>query len=600
MPHVITQSCCGDGSCVYSCPVNCIHPSPDEPGFASAEMLYIDPAACVDCGACVSACPVGAIRHQSRLTPAELPFIAVNADYYPSRPTGAKVPPTSKLAPVLPAPRLRGRGLTVAIVGSGPAGMYAADELLTQAGVRVNVFEKLPTPYGLVRSGVAPDHQSTKGITALFDRISAAHGFTYFLNTEVGKHISHAELLARHHAVLYAVGAPGDRRLEVDGMGRPGTASATELVAWVNGHPHFATRTFDLSHHRAVVIGNGNVALDVARILTAGPESLSATDISDAALQVLRRSSLREVVVAARRDPAGSAFTLPELIGLITTADVVLDAADHALVRRDLGSERDPATRAKLEILAGLPDAAAAVSRPRIRLAYRLTPSRVTGRDRAEGVQFVRTGSTDIVTLAAGLVLTSIGYRGAPVAGLPFDEAAAVVPNRAGRVTDPATGRPVRGAYVAGWIKRGPTGFIGTNKSCALETVATLADDFNAGLLGEPDVRPSALRRLVRSRHPDVVDADGWRAIDAAETALGSAAGRPRVKFTAVPDMLEVVAASGRQRRFPLPSRRKKARKADDGGGFASARGEGTRGQGRWEISSQPGTDSGARGGGPT
>jgi ferredoxin--NADP+ reductase len=554
MPHVITQSCCSDGSCVYSCPVNCIHPSPDEPEFATAEMLYIDPAACVDCGACLSACPVGAIRPDSRLTPAQLPFIAVNAGYYPPRPAGVKLPPTSKLAPVLPAPRVQRSGLTVAIVGSGPAGMYAADELLTQSGVRVNVFDKLPTPYGLVRAGVAPDHPRTKAVSSLFDRIGAARGFSYYLNVEVGSHISHRELLDHHHAVLYAVGAPFDRTLQVDGMGLAGTGSATEMVAWINGHPRFAASMIDFSGERAVVIGNGNVALDVARILIADPDSLAATDISDAALRVLRRSSVQEVVVAARRGPADSAFTLPELIGLTATAEVVLDAEDHLLVRRDLDTVTDRGTRAKLAILAELPDAAGPIRGPRIRLAYRLTPRRVLGPDRAHGMEFTRTDSVDTVTLSAGLVLTSIGYRGAPVPGLPFDEAGAVVPNQQGRVVDPDTGQPVTGAYVAGWIKRGPTGFIGTNKSCAMQTVASLADDFNAGLLKDPDARPSALRRLVRSRQPDVVDADGWRAIDAAEIARGAAAGRPRVKFTSVEDMLAAT-------RRPVTSRRKLARK---------------------------------------
>jgi ferredoxin--NADP+ reductase len=556
MPHVITQSCCGDGSCVYACPVNCIHPSPDEPEFAGAEMLYIDPQACVDCGACVSACPVGAIRHDSRLTPEQLPFIAVNASRYPDRPAGEKLPPTSKLAPVLPAPRVRGRGLTVAIVGSGPAGMYAADELLTQSGVRVNVFDKLPTPYGLVRAGVAPDHQSTKSITRLFDRISTARGFTYYLNVDVGRDISHDELLAHHHAVVYAVGAPGDRRLEVDGMSMPGTGSATETVAWVNGHPGFADQPVNLSHRRVVVVGNGNVALDVARILTSDPETLAATDISDTALQVLRQSAVREVVVAARRDPADSAFTLPELIGLTTTSEVVLDSADHALVRADLETATDPGIRDKLTILASLPDASDPSAGRRIRLAYRLTPQRVVGSDRVQGIAFSRTGRSDEVTVEAGLVLTSIGYRGAPVPGLPFDEAATVVPNQQGRVVDPVTGRTVPGAYVTGWIKRGPTGFIGTNKSCAMQTVAALVDDFNDGLLSDPVAKPPALARLVRGRAPDMVDAAGWRAIDAAELARGEAQGRPRVKFTSVPDMLAAAGRAARPRRFSLPLRR--------------------------------------------
>ncbi|MFY1621138.1 4Fe-4S binding protein, partial [Micromonospora sp. WMMD736] len=199
MAHVITQSCCSDGSCVFACPVNCIHPTPDEPEFATAEMLYIDPASCVDCGACVSACPVGAIAPDTKLTPTQLPFVELNAGYYPALPDGEKAPPTSKLAPVPDAPAVHPRSggpLTVAIVGSGPAAMYAADELLTQSGVRVNMFEKLPTPYGLVRAGVAPDHQSTKRVTRLFDKIAARKGFRFYLNVEVGKHVSHAELLA--------------------------------------------------------------------------------------------------------------------------------------------------------------------------------------------------------------------------------------------------------------------------------------------------------------------------------------------------------------------------------------------------------------------
>lgn len=544
---MITQPCCGDGSCVYACPVNCIHPSPDEPGFATAEMLFIDPVACVDCGACVSACPVGAIVPDSKLTAAQLPFVAVNAEHYPPRPAGKKLPPNTKLAPVLPAPRLGRGGLTVAVVGSGPAGMYAADELLTQAGVRVNVFDALPTPYGLVRAGVAPDHPSTKGVTALFDRMSRDPGFRFYLNVEVGKHISHAELLNHHHAVIYAVGAPSERRLGIEGIGLPGVGSATETVAWINGQPRFADRDIDLSHERAVIIGNGNVALDVARLLTADPESLAVTDISDNALAALRRSAVREVVVAARRDPADSAFTLPELIGLTATANVVLDARDRELVLADLDRVQDPLTRSKLEILASLPDIDPNPLRPRIRLAYRLTPQRIGGQDRARVVEFTRTGTSESVTVEAGLVLTSIGYRGQPVPDLPFDDAAAVVPNTDGRVAP--------GTYVAGWIKRGPTGFIGTNKSCAMQTVAALVDDYNAGLLADPVRRRAGLDRLVRERQPDLVDGDGWRAIDAAEIDRGAATGRPRVKFTSVPEML-AVAASARPRRRLLAHRR--------------------------------------------
>ncbi|WP_333895394.1 FAD-dependent oxidoreductase [Mycolicibacterium gadium] len=552
MPHVITQSCCSDGSCVYACPVNCIHPSPDEPGFATAEMLYIDPVACVDCGACVSACPVGAIAPDTRLEPEQLPFIELNASFYP-KPEG-KPPPTSKLAPVLEAPLVRPRSggpLTVAIVGSGPAAMYAADELLTQRGVRVNVFERLPTPYGLVRAGVAPDHQSTKRVTSLFDKVTKLPGFTFYLNVDVGSDVTHADLLAHHHAVLYAVGAPNDRRLDIAGMGLPGTGTATEMVAWINGHPEFTDLPVDLNHERVVVVGNGNVAFDVARILTTDPDVLARTDISDHALAALRGSKVNEVVVAARRGPVHSAFTLPELIGLTSVCDVVLDSADHDRVISDLATVTDPLTRNKLEVLSKLGDASAPATRPRIRLAYQLTPVRIVGEHRATGVEFAVTGTDEVHRIEAGLVLTSIGYRGKAIRDIPFDDDAAVVPNDGGRVIDPASGEAVRGSYVAGWIKRGPTGFIGTNKSCAGETVHNLVADYNAGMLADPAGKPAALDKLVRSRRPDVIGAAGWKAIDDAEIARGGEH-RPRDKFTTIAEMLAAAAEA------PAPSMRER------------------------------------------
>jgi ferredoxin--NADP+ reductase len=532
--------------------VNCIHPSPDEPGFATAEMLYIDPVACVDCGACVSACPVGAIAPDTRLEPEQLPFIELNASFYP-KPEG-KLPPTSKLAPVLEAPLVRPRSggpLTVAIVGSGPAAMYAADELLTQRGVRVNVFERLPTPYGLVRAGVAPDHQSTKRVTSLFDKVTKLPGFTFYLNVDVGSDVTHADLLAHHHAVLYAVGAPNDRRLDIAGMGLPGTGTATEMVAWINGHPEFTDLPVDLNHERVVVVGNGNVAFDVARILTTDPDVLARTDISDHALAALRGSKVNEVVVAARRGPVHSAFTLPELIGLTSVCDVVLDSADHDRVISDLATVTDPLTRNKLEVLSKLGDASAPATRPRIRLAYQLTPVRIVGEHRATGVEFAVTGTDEVHRIEAGLVLTSIGYRGKAIRDIPFDDDAAVVPNDGGRVIDPASGEAVRGSYVAGWIKRGPTGFIGTNKSCAGETVHNLVADYNAGMLADPAGKPAALDKLVRSRRPDVIGAAGWKAIDDAEIARGGEH-RPRDKFTTIAEMLAAAAEA------PAPSMRER------------------------------------------
>jgi ferredoxin--NADP+ reductase len=278
----------------------------------------------------------------------------------------------------------------------------------------------------------------------------------------------------------------------------------------------------------------------VARILTADPDTLAGTDIADHALAALRDSRVQEVLIAARRGPAASAFTLPELIGLVSTADVVLSPADHDLVRADLADATDPLTRNKLEVLAKLGDTTAPITRPRIRLAYHLTPQRVVGESRAASVEFANpTG--DVVDVPAGLVLTSIGYRGKRIRGLSFDDAAAVVPNTGGRVLD--SGVPQLGAYVAGWIKRGPTGFIGTNKSCAAETVHNLVADYNDGLLPDPVHKPSALARFVRGRQPAVIDADGWKAIDAAEIARGNGL-RPRAKFTDIAQMIDAAAAA--------------------------------------------------------
>jgi ferredoxin--NADP+ reductase len=327
-------------------------------------------------------------------------------------------------------------------------------------------------------------------------------------------------------------------------MGLPGTATATEVVAWYNGHPDSTDLPIDLSHERVIIVGNGNVALDVARVLTSDPDELARTDISDHALEALRASRVQEVVIAARRGPAQSAFTLPELIGLTGAAEVVLDTVDHERVVHDLATASDKLTRQKLEILSKLGDASTPASRPRIRLTYQLTPKGVLGSQRASGMEFTVTGTDEVRQFDAGLILTSIGYHGNAIRDLPFDEKAGVVPNDGGRVIDPNSGQPVRGAYVAGWIKRGPTGFIGTNKSCSLQTVQSLVADFNAGLLTGPVAGPRALARLVHARQPAVVDAAGWRAIDAAEVARGEQADRPRNKFTSIDEMMAVAAAA--------------------------------------------------------
>ncbi|MBU1802585.1 MAG: FAD-dependent oxidoreductase, partial [Actinobacteria bacterium] len=318
MTYVVTQSCCADASCVIACPVNCIHPAPGEPGFATAEMLYVDANSCVGCGACATACPVEAIKPDSTLTPDEQPFLAINAEYYECFPHQPRPP----LAIVAQQRRLAHQGsFRVAVVGAGPAGLYTADDLLTHPEISVDVYDRLPTPYGLVRAGVAPDHQHTKAVEKLFRQIEEQPSFRYFLGVDVGRDVSLAELEEHYDAVVYTVGASADRQLGIPGEDLVGSMSATDLVGWYNGHPDKQDLLVDLGTERVVVVGNGNVALDVARILTADPVALETTDIAALPWSALSRSRVREVVVLGRRGPAEAAFTVPELVGLCGLAE---------------------------------------------------------------------------------------------------------------------------------------------------------------------------------------------------------------------------------------------------------------------------------------
>ncbi|HSV40484.1 MAG TPA: FAD-dependent oxidoreductase [Nocardioidaceae bacterium] len=509
MPYVVTQSCCADAACVLACPVNCIHPAPGEPGFAEAEMLYVDPQACVDCGACVTACPVGAIKPHTKLSEAELPFLQLNADYFAAEPHADRTP----LAKVPPKQAVTSP-LRVAVVGAGPAGLYAADELLKHTGVTVDVFDRLPTPYGLVRAGVAPDHPTTKQVTELFRAIEKERGFSYVLGVEVGKDITQADLAQRYGAVVYTVGAATDRTLGLQGEELPGSASATQFVAWYNGHPDHTDAPVDLQTERVVVIGTGNVALDVARILTTDPTRLANTDIADHALVALQASRVREVVLLGRRSPADAAFTMPELIGLAGRPDI------DVVVEGEL-----EVVDAKTALLAELAARPKDPSRRRIVLRFHTTPVRVVGDDRVAGLEV---GGGEVIE--TGVVLRAVGYRGVPVLDLPFDETTGTVPHDRGRVAP--------GVYVAGWIKRGPNGFIGTNKTCAEETVEQLLDDHEAGLLTTP-----MLRDL-----PPHIDRRGWRAIDRVERMTGAAEGRPRVKITDRDELANVARTARRAR----------------------------------------------------
>ncbi|WGL50396.1 FAD-dependent oxidoreductase [Nocardioides sp. BP30] len=538
MPHVVTQSCCSDASCVVACPVNCIHPAPGEPGFAEAEMLYVDADACVDCGACATACPADAIVPHTSLTGPQLPFLALNADYYKVFPHADRTP----LALVHEQRRLRRPGpFRVALVGAGPAGLYTADELLRHPEISVDVFDRLPTPYGLVRAGVAPDHQHTKQVEKLFGQIERQPGFRYFLGVEVGKDISHAELAARYHAVVYTVGAASDKPLDIPGDDHAGSLSATDFVGWYNGHPDKQDLAVDLSGERVVIVGNGNVALDCARVLAEDPRLLASTDIATLPLGGLLTSNVREVVVLGRRGPAQAAFTVPELVGLSghSGVNVVIDTGGHELVGEDV----------KTRVLRDLAQRPVDPARRTIVLRFHASPVAVHGEGRVRAVEIARnrlvvdeygvpravpTGETEV--LAAGMLLRAVGYHGLPVTDLPYDAARGTVPNDRGRV------RP--GVYVAGWVKRGPTGFIGTNKTDAEETVDRLLDDLDAGEIPEPVGTTRGLRSVIRSRQPGMVDLAGWQAIDREERRRGAAAGRPRVKIVDMEEMRRVAATA--------------------------------------------------------
>jgi ferredoxin--NADP+ reductase len=517
-------------------------------------MLYVDPDTCIDCGACVPECPVEAIFTDVELTDESERYVDINARYYldPAHANYGKAQhdvarPVLQLHTAEP--------LRVAIVGSGPAGSYAAEELLSRRGlaVQVNMFERLPTPWGLVRSGVAPDHPDTKSVIRQFSRTASRSNLTFYLNVEVGRHITSAELLAHHHAVICAVGAPNDRNLGVSGEDLPGSHAATDFVAWYNGHPDAAGQRFDLSCERAVVVGNGNVALDVSRILASAPDRLATTDIADHALEALAASQVKEVVVLGRRGPEQASFSTSELIALAETAgfDVVV-ARDEVM---GAASYSESMTGLKLELLQELAELEPHGADKRIVFRFLRSPVEILGSERVSSLRVMRnelvtsedgsirakaTGETE--DIACGLVLRSVGYRGAAFPGLPFDDARGTLPNDQGRVVDPETAAPVVGVYTAGWIKRGPTGVIGTNKKCARDTVQALIDDYAAGRLAAPPHFPAAVRELVYERQPEALGYSGWLAIDRHEVTLGRERGRARTKVVDISEMLRIAA----------------------------------------------------------
>jgi ferredoxin--NADP+ reductase len=439
----------------------------------------------------------------------------------------------------------------VAIVGAGPAGAFTAAALRRARGdVQIDIFERLPTAWGLLRGGVAPDHQEIKRLDDRFERDTLARGCRFLGNVEVGTDLTHAELMEHYTAVVYATGAQTDKSLGIPGEDLPGSWPATEFVAWYNGHPDFRNRAFDLSVKRAVVIGNGNVAADVTRLLTRSVAELERTDVADHALEALRASAIEEVVVLGRRGPAQAAFTSAELRELGNMEGVEIRVGDARLdpVSADwLDTEGTFTARKNVQLLREFAARQPAGAPRRISLRFLVSPVEIVGDDRVEAVKVrpneivrgddgalrARPASDEVETIEAGLVLRSVGYRAVPLPDVPFDERAYVLPNERGRVLG-ADGEPLPGVYAVGWIKRGPTGILGTNKRDAEETVSCLADDLHA--LPEPPAGP--IDDLLDSRGVDIVTADGWHAIDAHERERGRGADRPRVKLATRDELL--------------------------------------------------------------
>ena len=441
--------------------------------------------------------------------------------------------------------------LRVAIVGSGPAGFYAADALLRSEDPKaeVDMIDRLPTPWGLVRLGVAPDHENIKAVSRAFEKTAARPGFRFFGNVEVGRDVSHPELVAAYDAVVYSVGAQTDRRLGIPGEDLPGSWPATAFVAWYNGHPDFQELEFDLTHERAVVIGNGNVAVDCVRMLALTAEELATTDTTHEAIEAIVGSGLKEIVMLGRRGPVQAAFTPPEVkeLGELAGADVIVDPADLELdeaSERELAADQQRAGR-NLELLREYARRTPAGKPRRLVMRFLASPVSIVGDERVEGIEVVRnelveengrivarpTGETEMIP--CGLVLRSVGYKGVPLPGVPFDEQRGTMPNDTGRV------QGAERTYCAGWIKRGPSGVIGTNKKDATETIELLLADARAGRLTRAGDTP-VLERVLSERGVDFVEYAGWQAIDAAERSAGEPLGRPRVKLHTWDKLLHV------------------------------------------------------------
>ena len=456
-------------------------------------------------------------------------------------------------------PGSEGHPLKIAVVGSGPSGFYATEALLkSDLSIDVDMYERLPVPYGLVRSGVAPDHPKLKQAIQVYAKIAESPGFSFFGNVTIGKDLTVEALRDNYHAVIFTCGAESDRKLGIPGEDLPGSYTATEFVGWYNGHPDYRDRSFDLSHEVAIIFGQGNVAADVSRILAKTRDELKHTDIAKHALDVLDKSNIKDIYVIGRRGPAQAKFTSKELkeFGELEDCNPIIDSNELLLnpaSEAELADKSNAGNKKNFDLFQGYAEQAPSTTKSRrVHFTFLKSPVELTGNGRIERVKLEinslsgdafnqsARGTGKFIELQTGIVFRSIGYKGIPITGVPFDQKRGVIPNIDGRVMDD-NNSPVPGLYVAGWIKRGPTGIIGTNRADSVATVKSMTEDFNKLATGPEKQGGRAVMALLENAGIRYISFSDWKIIDQSEIARGAPIEKPREKYTTVQEMLDLI-----------------------------------------------------------